>query len=130
MLGSQGHSRAGLVGLAAGVGVGLLVLAVVALVIRATSVRLPLRAFFQFSGALLFGMAVIFAGNAIYALQEYGLLKTTHLSGPGSWLGQGIPMLGLYPNVQTLSIQGLLLSGAFLALVLMLTDRPKAGVKG
>ena len=84
--------------------------------IRATSVRLPLRAFFQFSGVVLFGMAVIFAGNAIYALQEYGLLKTTYLSGPGVWLGRGIPMLGLYPNVQTLSIQGLLLSGAVLAL--------------
>ncbi len=130
MLGSQGQSQAGLMGLAAGIGVGLVVLAVVALLIRATSVRLPLRAFFQFSGAVLFGMAVIFAGNAIFALQEYGLLKTTHLSGPGAWLGQGIPMLGLYPNVQTLSIQGLLLSGAVLALVLMLTDRPKAGVKG
>jgi len=130
MLGSQGQSRAGLVGLAAGLGVGLVVLAVVALVVRATSVRLPLRAFFQFSGAVLFGMAVVFAGNAIFELQQCGLLKTTHLSGPGGWLGQGIPMLGLYPNVQTLSIQGLLLSGAALALVLMLTDRPKAGVRG
>jgi high-affinity iron transporter len=130
MLGSQGQSRAGLLGLAAGLGSGLLVLAIVALVIRATSVRLPLRAFFQFSGAVLFGMAVIFAGNAIFALQEYGLLKTTYLSGPGLWLGQGIPMLGLYPNVQTLSIQGLLLAGAVLALVLMLTDRPRAEVRG
>jgi high-affinity iron transporter len=130
MLGSQGQSRAGLVGLGAGLGVGLLVLAVVAWVVRATSVRLPLRAFFQFSGAVLFGMAVVFAGNAIFELQQCGLLKTTHLSGPGGWLGQGIPMLGLYPNVQTLSIQGLLLSGAVLALVLMLTDRPKAGVRG
>ena len=46
MLGSQGQSRAGLVGLAAGVGVGLLVLAVVALLIRATSVRLPLAGLF------------------------------------------------------------------------------------
>jgi high-affinity iron transporter len=130
MLGSQGQSRAGLVGLASGLGIGLLVLAVVALVIRATSVRLPLRAFFQFSGAVLFGMAVVFAGNAIFDLQEYGLLETTYLAGAGGWLGRGIPMLGLYPNVQTLSIQGLLLTGAFLALVLMVTDRPKAGATG
>ena len=130
MLGSQGQSRAGLVGLAAGLGVGLVVLAVVALLIRATSVRLPLRSFFQFSGAVLFGMAVVFAGNAVFELQQCGLLKTTHLSGPGDWLGRGIPMLGLYPNVQTLSIQCLLLTGAVLALVLMLTDRPKAGVGG
>ena len=124
MLGSQGQSRAGLLGLAAGLGVGLVALAVVALVVRATSVRLPLRAFFQFSGAVLFGMAVVFAGNAIFELQQCGLLKTTHLSGRWRWLGQGIPMLGLYPNVQTLSIQGLLLSGAVLALLLLLSDRP------
>ena len=31
-------------------------------------------------------------------------------------------MLGLYPNVQTLSVQGLLLAGAALALVLLLVD--------
>jgi high-affinity iron transporter len=128
LLGSQGQSQAGLLGLAAGLGVGLLALAVVALMVRATSVRLPLRAFFQFSGAVLFGMAVVFAGNAIFELQACGLLKTTYLSGVGSWLGQGIPMLGLYPNVQTLSIQAILLSGAVLALVLMLTDRPKARI--
>jgi high-affinity iron transporter len=130
LLGTQGQSRAGLLGLAAGLGVGLLVLVLLALVVRATSVRLPLRAFFQVSGAVLFGMAVVFAGNAIFELQQYGLLKTTALSGRLDWLGPGIPLLGLYPNVQTLSVQGLLLAGAVLALVLMLTDRPKAEVRG
>src|SRR5581483_10340578 len=109
-------------GLAAGLGMGLLVLAGLALLVRATSIRLPLRAFFQFSGAMLFGMAVVFAGNAIFELQQCGLLKTTTLNSSG-WLGQGIPMLGLYPNVQTLSVQGLLLAGAVLALGLMLLDR-------
>jgi high-affinity iron transporter len=124
MLGAQGQSRAGLLGLAAGVGVGLVVLAIVALLVRATSVRLPLRAFFKFSGAVLFAMAVVFAGNAIFELQQCGLLKTTTLAGPVAWLGRGIPVLGLYPNVQTLSVQGLLLAGAALAMVLMLSDRP------
>jgi high-affinity iron transporter len=126
MLGTQGQSRAGLIGLAAGLVAGLAVLAVVALLVRATSVRLPLRAFFKFSGAVLFGMAIVFAGNAIFELQQCGLLKTTTLAGAGplAWLGQGIPILGLYPNVQTLSVQGLLLAGAALALVLMLSDRP------
>jgi high-affinity iron transporter len=69
-------------------------------------------------------MAVVFAGNAIFELQQCGLLKTTTLAGPLAWLGQGIPVLGLYPNVQTLSVQGLLLAGAALAMVLMLSDRP------
>jgi high-affinity iron transporter len=136
MLGSQGQSRAGFVGLAAGLGVGLLMLAVVALVVRATSVRLPLRAFFKVSGAVLFGMAVVFAGNAIFELQQSGLLKTTtlNLGGAPDWLGQGIPLLGLYPNVQTLSVQGLLLGGAVLGVGLMLADRAeessRVGVRG
>jgi high-affinity iron transporter len=130
LLGTQGQSRAGLLGVVAGLLVGLLVLVFLALVVRATSVRLPLRAFFQVSGAVLFGMAVVFAGNAIFELQQYGLLKTTTLSGGLDWLGSGIPVLGLYPNVQTLSVQGLLLAGAVLAMVLMLTDRPKVEVRG
>jgi high-affinity iron transporter len=135
LLGTQGQSRAGLLGLAAGLGAGLVLLALLAGIVRATSVRLPLRAFFQFSGAVLFGLAVVFAGNAIFELQQCGLLRTTTLAtGPVAWLGTGIPMLGLYPNVQTLSVQGLLLAGAVLALVLMLADRPggksQVGVRG
>jgi high-affinity iron transporter len=129
LLGAQGQSRAGLLGLAAGLATGILALVVVALLVRATSMRLPLRAFFQVSGAVLFGMAVVFAGNAIFELQQYGLLKTTTLSGPYGWLGRGIPLLGLYPNLQTLSVQGLLLAGAILALVVMLTDQPRAEMK-
>jgi high-affinity iron transporter len=130
LLGAQGQSRPGLLGLAAGLAAGLVVLAFLALLVRATSIKLPLRAFFQLSGAVLFGMAVVFAGNAIFALQVCGLLKTTTLTGPFGWLGAGIPLLGLYPTMQTLSVQGLLLAGAVLALVLMLTDRPKLEVRG
>jgi high-affinity iron transporter len=133
MIGTQAQSRAGLLGLAVGLGVGLVLLAILALVIRATSVRLPLRTFFKVSGFVLFGLAVVFSGNGIFALQESGLLKVTHLSGL-EWLGRGIPLLGVYPNVQTLSVQALLLLGAALALVLMLggegteTRKPSAQV--
>ena len=82
-------------GLAAGLGVGLVVLAAIVLVIRATSVRLPLRAFFQVTGVVLFGMAVVFAGNGVFELQECGLLKIDRRV---DWLGQGIALLGLYPE--------------------------------
>ena len=116
MIGGQAQSRAGLLGLAAGVGVGLVLLFVVALVIRASSVRLPMRAFFKVTGFVLFTLAVAFSGNGIYALQESGLLKIT----PLTWLGPGIPFLGVHPNVQALSVQALLLAGAALALVLLL----------
>ncbi len=118
LIGGQNHARPGLIGLAAGLGVGLLLLAAIALVIRATSVRLPLRAFFKVTGMVLFTMAVVFSGNGIFELQQSGLLKVT----PLSWLGRGVPELGLHPNVQALSVQALLLAGAALALILLLVD--------
>lgn len=116
MISNQGGARAGLTGLAAGVGVGLVLLAVIAYVIRATSVRLPLRAFFQVTGGVLFAMAVVFAGNGVFELQSSGLIKTTEIAWLVRWIGKGVAELGLYPNLQVVSVQGLLLAGAALAL--------------
>jgi high-affinity iron transporter len=63
----------------------------------------------------LFGLAVIFAGNGVFELQNAGILLTT----PLAWLGGGFPLAGLYPNVQVVSIQGLLLAGALLSWVVI-----------
>jgi high-affinity iron transporter len=111
LLGSQGTTRAGLLGLVAGFVLGLMILVAVAAVVRATSVRLPLRAFFQISGLCLFALAVMFAGTGVFELQNAGILRTT----PLAWLGGGFPLAGLYPNVQVVSVQGLLLAGAVLS---------------
>lgn len=119
MIGGLGNSREGLMGLAAGVGVGLVLLAIVAVVVGAGSVRLPIRSFFKLTGVLLFAMAVVFAGNGVHALQVSTILKTT----PLGWLGAGMPLLGVHPTVQTLSVQAILLAGAALALVVMLTGQ-------
>ena len=81
-----------------------MILAGIAVLVRATSVRLPFRAFFQLSGLCLFTLAVVFAGNAVFELQNAGILVTT----PLAWLGGGFPLAGLYPNVQVASVQGLL----------------------
>jgi high-affinity iron transporter len=113
--GSQGTTQAGLLGLAAGLVLGLLILAFVAVLVRATSVRLPIRSFFQLSGLCLFGLAVIFAGNGVFELQNAGILLTT----PLAWLGGGLPLAGVYPNVQVVSVQGLLLAGAVLSWVVI-----------
>jgi len=115
LLGSEGRTRAGLLGLAAGLALGLLLLAVIAVLIRATSVRLPLHLFFKFSGAFLFALAIVFAGNGVFELQNAGILITTNLA----WMGHGLPWAGLYPNVQVISVQGLLLAGAILAWVVI-----------
>jgi high-affinity iron transporter len=111
LLGSEGGSQAGFLGLAAGLALGLLLLAVIAVLIRATSVRLPLHVFFKFSGAFLFALAIVFAGNGVFELQNAGILLTTNLA----WMGRGLPWAGLYPNLQVVSVQGLLLAGAILS---------------
>jgi high-affinity iron transporter len=111
LLGSQGQTRPGVLGLVAGFLAGLVILTAIAVLIRATSVRLPFRTFFQLSGMFLFTLAIIFAGNGVFELQNAGILLTTHLN----WLGNGLPVAGLYPNLQVVSVQGLLLAGALLA---------------
>jgi high-affinity iron transporter len=122
LIGSQGSSQSGLLGLAAGFGLGLVLLTIVAFLIRASSVRLPLRAFFRISGFLLFAMAIVFAGNGVFALQVAGILETT----PVDSIGAGLPILGLHPNMQVLAIQGLLLGGAVFAWVLLWIPRADA----
>ena len=63
------------------------------------SVRLPLRQFFAVTGALMFVLAVIFAGKGVAALQEAGLLMSTPIS------FVRIDLLGVYPNIQGLLVQ-------------------------
>ena len=119
MISGQGGSRDGLLGIAAGLGIGLILLAVIAALIQASSVRLPIRPFFKATGFALFAMAVIFAGNGVFELQSAGWIKVT----PVSWVGLGVPMLGIHPNLQTLVIQGFLLVGAAVTLILPFFDR-------
>ena len=83
----------------------------VATIIRATSVRLPIQLFFKVSGLFLFVLAIVFAGNGVFELQNAGVLITTNLA----WMGRGLPWAGLFPNLQVLSVQGLLLFGAVAA---------------
>ena len=115
LLGSEGRTQAGFLGLTAGLALGLVLLAVIAYLIRATSVRLPMHVFFKFSGLFLFALAIVFAGNGVFELQNAGILLTTNLA----WMGRGLPWAGLYPNLQVISVQGLLLAGAILAWVVI-----------
>ena len=119
MISAQGGSRDGLMGIAAGLGLGFVLLGVIAVLLRVSSVKLPMRPFFKATGFLLFAMAVVFAGNGVFELQSAGFIKVS----PVAWVGSGIPALGLHPNVQTLVIQGFLVFGALMTLVVPLFDR-------
>lgn len=88
---------------------------------RYLGLRLPLRAFFTVTGTMLFALAVVFAGKGTAELQEAGVLKITTLD----WV-PNLPDLGVYPTVQTLLVQGVLVAGAALGgLVLWLGRRER-----
>lgn len=83
----------------AGFAIGVGALAVLAWLIARFSVRLPLGTFFAASSVLLAVMAVVFAGQGIAALQEAGKLASNRIDFPA------IPLLGIYPNLQGLTLQ-------------------------
>lgn len=82
-----------------GFALGVAILVVVAWLIARFSVRLPLGLFFSVSSVLLAAMAVVFAGQGIAALQEAGKVASSRIDIPT------IPLLGIYPNLQGLSLQ-------------------------
>lgn len=94
----------------AGVGAGALILVVLAWGIFRLGMRLPLRLFFGVSSGLLYVLAVVFAGKGVAALQEAGKLPVAAINFPQ------IDVLGIYPNLQSLGLQFLLVAIALIGL--------------
>jgi high-affinity iron transporter len=94
----------------AGIGAGAAVLAVLALAVFRFGKRLPMRQFFAASSLLLYGLAIVLAGQGISALQEAGWIPATPVS-----LFR-LEWLGIYPTWQGLVLQGVLVVAALVAL--------------
>jgi high-affinity iron transporter len=84
----------------AGLGLGAMVLVAVYIAINRFGVRLPLKPFFALTGLFLYYMAFVFTGRGVAELQEGGLIPTTVLP----WAPR-VPALGIYPTVESLSAQ-------------------------
>jgi high-affinity iron transporter len=95
-----------------GIFAGSLVLVAVYVGISRFGVRLPLKPFFAITSAFLYYMAFVFAGKGIAELQEGGLVGTTIVP----WAPR-LPALGIYPTVESLTAQGVLVALALVALV-------------
>jgi high-affinity iron transporter len=93
--GPEGH--AALVG---GVATGAVALAAVTWAILRWSARLPLAAFFTGSALLLAVLAVVFTGQGIAALQEASWVESQPMG------SIRVPMLGIFPTLQSLGAQG------------------------
>ena len=101
LLSSAGSGEVGVV--LAGIALGAAVLVILYVAINRYGMRLPMKPFFAVTGALLYYMAFVFAGQGIKDLQEAGLVGLTVLEGWPRW-----PQLGIYPTAQSLVLQGLL----------------------
>ncbi len=109
LLAGTGPGEAGAV--FGGFGAGSLVLVVVFLLFRSGALRIPIRAFFTLTSALLYYLAFVFAGRGIQELQVSGLVGITPAHGVPTW-----ELVGLYPTWESVGLQLLLVGAAAFAL--------------
>lgn len=113
---------AGHMAIGAGFFIGCVVLLAAWLVMRYSVVRLPLKPFFMFTGSFMYLMAFVFAGKGVLELVEGKLFQPTLINGLPE-----ISWLGIYPYVETLLPQAVLLLAALVALWVM---RRKSAIPG
>ena len=122
--GSPGASGSGTAAVVGGLLSGVVALVIVYVGINRFGLKVPLRPFFGVTGAMLYYMAFVFAGKGVADLQVAALVKTTVIE----WAPR-IPVLGIYPALESLALQLLLIVLLLLALVWMRMQRRRfAGV--
>jgi high-affinity iron transporter len=87
-----------------GFGVAAVCLAAVFAAIRFGSLRMPLRPFFLGTSVLMYIMSISFAGGGVKELQEADLVSVT----PFPFI-DSVELLGIYPTVETLLPQAVLI---------------------
>lgn len=114
--------------LVAGFVSGCVALAVLYVVFQRLGPKIPMRAFFNVTGALLYFMAFRFAGAGIRELQEANVLPQTPLRflPDSAFLEQ---WLGIFPHLEPLLLQAVLLLLAIFAFARMARSR-RAAVEG
>ncbi len=106
-----------------GILAGAVVLAVVFLLIRFTSVKLPLRPFFLATSVLLFLMCISFMGKGVVELAEANVITGTAIIPSLSWLN--IEILNIRNTAETLIPQVILVIAALWILIPHLGKKKK-----
>jgi len=117
---SAGSSSVSVIG---GIAAGSVGLVAVYLIINQLGLRVAMKPFFAVTGVMLYYMAFVFAGKGIAELQEARIIPLTVIEG-----APRIPVLGVYPTLESLLGQGLLLALALVAAGWSL--RPKSSGRG
>jgi high-affinity iron transporter len=79
-----------------------------------------MKPFFAVTGVMLYYMAFVFAGKGIAELQGAGIIPLTVIEG-----APRIPVFGIYPTLESLLVQGLLLALAIVAAIWAMRLKPK-----
>ncbi|HXV90646.1 MAG TPA: cytochrome c/FTR1 family iron permease [Gemmatimonadales bacterium] len=108
-----------IVPVAAGMVVGGAALAVLYVAINRFGLRIPMRPFFAVTSAVLYYMAFVFAGKGVAELQEAGVVGIS----PVGWAPR-VPALGIYPTIESLALQGVLIAAAVVAVLWALRPVP------
>jgi high-affinity iron transporter len=87
-----------------GIIAGLAVLAVIFTLFYRYGVRIPMRPFFTVTSLLLYYMAFVFMGKGVRELQEGNIMRITVIPG-----GPHVDAMGIYPSVETLTAQAILI---------------------
>ncbi len=98
---------------AAGIVAATVGLALTFVMLTRAAHRLPIGWFFSTTSVLLYALAVVFIGQGVASLQEAELVRATFISYVPT-----IKMLGVFPTVQSLSAQAMLLMFAAAAMFL------------
>ncbi|MCL6459687.1 MAG: FTR1 family iron permease [Gorillibacterium sp.] len=119
-----GQEKIGVSMIGLGIIVGALALVVIFMIIRYGSLRIPLKPFFMGTSILMYYLAFVFAGEAITELQAGYMVSATTISGFPI-----ISFFGIYPTVESLTAQGLLLLATVLGLVWYVISSRKGAAK-
>jgi high-affinity iron transporter len=106
---------------AAGIVAAAVALALSFVVIKRAADRIPMKFFFQTTSILLYALAIVFVGQGVASLQEASRVSATFVN-----YAPTIPMLGIYPTIQSLGAQALLL---MLAAAAVFVPRRKAAAR-
>ncbi|MGA6971813.1 MAG: FTR1 family protein, partial [Candidatus Binatus sp.] len=106
---------------AAGIVAAAVALALSFVVIKRAADRIPMKFFFQTTSILLYALAIVFIGQGVASLQEASRVSATFVN-----YAPTIPMLGVYPTIQSLGAQALLL---MLAAAAVFVPRRKAAAR-
>ncbi len=98
---------------------GFAALAVIFTLFYRFGIRIPLRPFFAVTSGLLYYMAFVFAGKGIAELQEADAMTRTVIPG-----FPHLDLVGIYPTVESLLAQGVLVALLVFALWRTLTPLP------